>query len=134
LLALLAVVAPAELNWQANSRPTQDELLDFLLEREKSCWVKTATSFNLCSELCDYKLLTEAAALLTMASQQGAIANAHEARAVLRAGTLLHDETEARLNQIVSVFRETYPGPGYVNGVTPDLLGDFLIMQQMAQS
>ena len=81
-------------------------------------------------ELCTEAVVAEAAALLTLASQQGAIVDAREARAVLRSGALLADQSEAQLDQIVSVFRETYPGIGYVNGVAPDLLGDFLIMRQ----
>jgi hypothetical protein len=130
MLALLAVKAPDELNWQTNARPTQDELLQFMLHREIRFWQKTAHDLGLPPELRTQEVLAEAAALLTFAAQQGAIVDAPQARRVLRGGTLLKDQTEARLDLIASVFRQTYPGPGYANGVAPDLLGDFLIQQQ----
>jgi hypothetical protein len=134
MLALLAAIAPGELSWQVNDRPTQDELLDHVLGRERRVWQKTAEGKGLPTELRTEPVLLEAAALLTIASQQGAIGNAHEARNVLRKGTLLAGQSEAQLDQLVSVFRETYPGIGYVNGVVPDLLGDYLFTQQMSGS
>jgi hypothetical protein len=133
MLALLAVLSPEELNWQSNSRPTQDELLGFLLGREIRFWQKAAKGMGLPPELCKVPVLSEAAALLTLSSQQGAITNADEARSVLRNGTLLHDQSQALLDLMVTVFRETYSGIGYVNGVAPDLLGDFLIMNHMGK-
>lgn len=127
MLALLAVIAPSEIIGRMNSRPTEDEVLTFLLEREKRHWLKTAKGLHLPPELQQESVLTEAAGLLTLASQQGAISSASEARNVLRSGTLLAGQTEAMLDRLVAAFRETYPGIGYVNGVAPDLLGDFLI-------
>jgi len=129
MLALLAVLAPHELDRRTNSRPTQDQVLDFLLDREKRHWVKAARGLNLPAELCQENVLLEVTSLLTLASQQGAIVDAAEARGVLRLGRLLGGQTEALLDRLVTVFRETYPGLGYVNGVTPDLLGDYLILR-----
>ena len=89
MLALLAALAPEELDQRTNTRPTEDEVLDVLLDRERRHWKKAARALSLPSELCQENVLLEAASLLTLASQQGAIGNAAEARDVLRAGALL---------------------------------------------
>jgi hypothetical protein len=31
------------------------------------------------------------------------------------------------LSAIADIFRELYPGPAWVNGVTPDLVGQYLL-------
>ena len=128
MLALMAVLAPDELSHGRNARPTQDDILSFLLDREKRHWCKAARAMNLPIEVQAENVLAEAAAAITLTSQQGAIANAVDARNVLRVCTLLAGQNEAVLDRIVALFRETYPGIGYVNGVAPDLLGDYLIM------
>ena len=130
VLALLAAVAPAEFGAGKNFRPTEDDVLGFLLARERRHWSRAAAALGLPPALRSDAVLGEAAALLTLASQQGAIATAADARAVLRTGALLGDQPAALLDRIAEIFRETYPGTGHVGGVTPDLLGDYLILGQ----
>ena len=130
MLALLSVAAPSELNWQAKRGQHRTNCLSFMIGPRNTILEEGCERHGLPPNCGNRGGRGEAAALLTLASQQGAIVGAQEARTVLRSGALLADQSEAQLDQIVSVFRETYPGIGYVNGVAPDLLGDFLIMRQ----
>ncbi len=129
MLALETVLSAGTNLDRQNSRPQRDNILHDALEREQTYWAELAADRNIAPELQQIEILTAAAARLTQPAQQGAIATAADARRVLALEELLEDQSAANLNALANLFREIYPGIGYVNGVVPDLLGDYLITQ-----
>ena len=96
--------------------------------REKRHWLQMATGKKLPAELCQEDVLNDAAVLLTAFSQEASIKTKEHARTVLRGSTILTGLSEPKLNLLMALFRDMYPGDSYVNGVSPDLLGAYLLV------
>lgn len=132
MAALVAALAPDEMRVGKNYRPTEEKVLEFLLARERRHWVKTAEARGFSAGLGHIDVLRDAATLITFMAQEASIESAEHARNILRKSTLLEGCSEPELQLVTNLFRDLYPGDGHVNGVTPDLLGAYLVSKELA--
>lgn len=131
MAALVAALDPDEMRVGKNYRPTEEKVLDFLLARERRHWVKTAEARGFPAGLGHIDVLRDAATLITFTAQEASIESAEHARNILRKSTLLEGCNEPELHLVTNLFRDLYPGDGHVNGVTPDLLGAYLVSREL---
>ncbi|NQW11881.1 MAG: hypothetical protein HQ481_18620 [Alphaproteobacteria bacterium] len=106
---------------------SRDSLLRWLLDRERRAWNRCLDDRRMDSVLKPHPI-EQAAVLLTFVSLGGqGIQDRSRAIELLGTCPLLAGETPATISAIADIFRELYPGPAWVNGVTPDLLGQYLL-------
>lgn len=106
---------------------SRDRLLDWLLGRERRAWNQQLADRGLSRDL-QGPPIEQAATLLTYVSVGGeGIGGRARAIELLRACPLLKGCPAPTLSAIADVFRDLYPGPAWVNGMTPDMIGQYLL-------
>lgn len=109
------------------SDKTTEALLDAAVRREQALWDDGARSLSL-PHLAG-RPMRQAAALITLAGQ---IAHPTQAVELLRTCPLLADQPAAVLDDVAELFHRLYPGATWLQGVQPDLLGEHLVGQALA--
>jgi HEPN domain-containing protein len=97
-------------------------LLDFALEHEKKIWDKQ--KFNI-----DEDAIHQATALMTLAGRVDEKASVD----LLQKAPDLADQPREKLKTIAKRLHALYPGPAYLNGVQPDLLGEHLVARALGE-
>lgn len=106
---------------------SRDRLLDWLLGRERRAWNQQIADRGLSRDL-QGPPIEQAAALLTYVSVGGeGIGSRARATELLKACPLLNGCSAPTLSAVADIFRELYPGPAWVNGMTPDMIGQYLL-------
>jgi hypothetical protein len=105
---------------------SEEALLDWVLARDRRHWDETIDNRGHSSAL-KRAPIQQAAAYLTLVSVGAGIRNRDEAVAGLRNCPLLSGLDGPTLSAVAEIFHDLYPGPGRVNGVTPDLVGTYLL-------
>ena len=105
----------------------RDKILDAILDREQRLWNDAIRDRpELTNTLCDAPI-EQAAAYLTLVSLSEGVASRDRAIALLRDCPRLSHVDGPTLGRIAEILHELYPGPDWVNGVTPDLIGTYLL-------
>ena len=113
---------------EVNARDISEEtLLDWVLTRERRQWNLLIESREKLPPVLKGAPVEQAAAYLTLVSLGGGIRNRDQALASLKNCPLLEGLDAPTLSALAEIFHELYPGPGWVNGVTPDLIGTYLL-------
>ncbi len=105
---------------------SEDALLEWILVREKRHWdelVESRTGMKVLKQA----PIQQAAAYLTLVSLGEGIRSRDKAVESLKRCPLLDGVDPATLAVISGIFHDLYPGPGWVNGVTPDLVGAYFL-------
>jgi hypothetical protein len=97
-------------------------LLDAALDREQSFWDEGLVGFGLPSLA--GRPVAQAAAVATLA---GSVDTPGGAVELLRICPLLADQPAASLDRVAELLHGLYPGPAWLQGVQPDLLGEHLV-------
>ena len=106
---------------------SRDNLLGWLLSRERNAWDRLLDDRGLDATL-QGPPIEQVATLLTYVSLGGeGISGRSRAVELLKACPLMDGLPNPTLSAIADIFRELYPGPAWVNGVTPDLVGQYLL-------
>lgn len=110
---------------------SEEALLNWILDRERRQWNRLiedrAEKQRLPAALA-HAPVEQAAAYLTLVSLGGeGIRGPDEAVASLKKCPLLEGQPAATLLALAQIFHELYPGPAWINGVTPDLIGTYLL-------
>ena len=106
---------------------TRESVLAAILDRERLVWNQSVRDrTDLPTELRD-EPIRRAAAWLTLICVNEGIAHSDRAVALLRLCPGLGGQDDATLARVANLFHELYPGPGWVNGVTPDPIGTYLL-------
>jgi tetratricopeptide (TPR) repeat protein len=110
-----------------------DDLLDFILGRERHLWREAARAMQIEEKL--DAAVAEAAALMTLV---GGAESWGEAQELLSSAPLLSDQSKADRLAIASLLRQFYgvssiEGRGWLAPVMPDLLGERLVAQEVAR-
>lgn len=114
---------------QGDLRPdelTQEKLLRWVLDRERRLWNEMVDGKGLPRALRGAPM-EQAATYLTMVTLAEGITLRQTAIQHLENCPELNGLDAPTLGTIAEIFHELYPGPGWVNGVTPDLIGTFLL-------
>ncbi len=107
----------------------RDDILAAILERERRLWNQTIRARkDLPEAICDAPI-EQAAAYLTLVSLNEGVANRDRTITLLGNCSRLSGLDSPTIGQIADIFHELYPGPDWVNGVTPDLIGTYLLSQ-----
>ncbi|WP_328990212.1 hypothetical protein OG394_28635 [Kribbella sp. NBC_01245] len=102
-------------------------LLDAALRREQALWDDGARAISVPWLI--GRPLRQAAALVTLAGQ---VSTSTQAVELLRNCPLLADQPNAVLDDVAELFHRLYPGPNWLEGVQPDLVGEHLVAQALA--
>jgi len=105
---------------------SEETLLDWILVREKRHWNKMIENRGLPRTL-ENAPVEQAAARLTLVSLGDGIRNRDQAISNLEGCPLLKGLDAPTLAAVADIFHDLYPGPGWVNGLTPDLIGAYLL-------
>ena len=106
---------------------SEEALLDWVLSREKRHWSETIDKRDELPSSLKRAPIAQAAACLTLVSLGAGIRDRDQAIAGLRQCPLLSGVAGPALSAVADLFHDLYPGPGWVNGVTPDLIGTYLL-------
>jgi hypothetical protein len=105
-----------------------EALLDSALRREQAFWDEGVRAMG-AGSLAGRPIL-QAAAVATLA---GRVATPAAAVGLLRHCPLLADQPLAVLDDVAELLHRLYPGAAWLEGVQPDLLGDHLVRQALAE-
>jgi len=109
------------------AKPLQrDDILGAIVERERRLWNETAVAKRLPAGLRG-AAIQQAATYLTLISLSEGVASRMRAIALLGNCPYLAGVDAPTRGLVADIFHELYPGPGWVNGVTPDLVGTYLL-------
>lgn len=103
-------------------------LLDAALRREQAFWDEGARSMGQ-GPLAGRPIM-QAAAVATLA---GRVRTPAEAVELVRHCPLLADQPLAVLDDVAELLHRLYPGTSWLEGVQPDVLGDHLVRQTLAE-
>ena len=107
---------------------TREHILELILKRERRLWNEVIKEKGLPDGLKDQPI-QQAAAYLTLVSVNEGITSKDRAAELLENCSRLVGTDAILRGDIAEIFHELYPGPGWVNGVTPDLVGAYLLAQ-----
>lgn len=105
---------------------SEEALLAWILDRERRCWDELLRERGMAEALTG-PVIEQAAGYLTLITLGEGIVSRQETIEHLSRCPLLDGQSAADLNGVAGVFHDLYPGPGWVNGVTPDLLGIYFL-------
>jgi len=106
---------------------SDSSLLDFALRREQGFWdvgLHTADLNHLAG-----RPIAQAAAVATLV---GSASNRREASSLIAAAPLLSGQPAAVVDAVAELLHRLYPGAHWLEGVQPDLLGEHLVGQVLA--
>ncbi|MGY1583921.1 hypothetical protein [Streptomyces sp. MN13] len=102
-------------------------LLDFALRREQAFWDQGMRAAGL--DHLAGRPIAQAAAVATLAGRAG---DRSEARALLAGASLLAGQPPAVVDTVAELLHRLYPSEHWLQGVQPDLLGEHLVGQAIA--
>ena len=115
--------------WDEGQERGRRDLLDAALRREQAFWDAGVRAMGL-GTLAG-RPITQAAAAATYAGQAGSRAEAVE---LIGQCPLLAGQSPAVLDAVAELLHGLYPGPAWLQGVQPDLLGEHLVGQVLADN
>jgi len=107
---------------------SEETLLHWVLSRERRLWNEMVDGKGLPASLRDSPI-EQAAAYLTLITLSEGITSRQDAVEHLQVCPELRGVDGPTLGQIAQIFHELYPGPAWANGVTPDLVGTYLLSE-----
>ena len=102
-------------------------ILEHVLGRERRFWAEHAAQRGLPDYL--HRGIGRAMAAVTL---RGGTASAHQSMNVLRALPYFADQPVAVCAAVVQMLHELYPGDRWIEPILPDLLGEHLVQQELA--
>lgn len=102
-------------------------ILDYILDRERRFWRDRATAVGLPTVL--VRGLGRAMAAVTLSGGAKTAAGANDLLSRIR---FFADEPLAIREQVAELLHETYPGEQWIEPLVPDLLGEHLCQQELA--
>jgi hypothetical protein len=105
----------------------RDELIDFIIQREKRQWSDLLVSTGL--RVFDNLSISQAASLLTLAG--GTTRN--EAPDLLKRLKIFEDQQNIKLTRLFEIFHSLYPDGERAGAVVPDLVGERLVESVIIQ-
>ena len=106
----------------------ENGILDYVLNRERRFWATQASARDIPAVL--HRAVEQAIAILTLG---GGASSRLEALDVLSGTPLLRDQDTATVNAIAEMLHALYPGNKWIEPLQPDLLGEHLADQALAE-
>ncbi len=99
------------------------DLLEFVLGRESDLWRRQAPA-GLSTQT-----MAQSAAMATLA---GRVETKGNATVLIASAPLMRGQPADRVGQAAAVLHRLYPGPGWLNGLQPDVIGEHLVAREVA--
>ena len=106
----------------------EDALLSFVLGRERRNWRANLAAEELAGDV-DVATVAQALALVTLA---GGVGGKAEARSLLERAPKLAGLAPPKRDRLIDLLHRLYPGERYLEPIRPDLLGEHLVEQALA--